>query len=243
MAEPDIAEKRVEITPGVPDGYAIGLDLGQAQDFTAVCVVQVSECERQMWTRTRFEREATLKRSIRTRRFSVVNVHRYPLGTSYSAIGQSVRGLVEQLKAGDRLPAIYADASGCGRPVVEAMREGGLKLTGVIITPGERVTKAGQYSNVPKKILASALDIAFDEDRLRITEDSPYSEILRTELQNFRVKKTAAGNDKLEAHRTGQHDDLVLACALAVWGAGARRFPLRPELRTQILKTNLFAGI
>ena len=37
------------------------------------------------------------------------------------------------------------------------------------------------------------------------------------ELQNFKVKFTRAGNDTYEAWRESDHDDLVLAAAMAAW--------------------------
>ncbi len=37
------------------------------------------------------------------------------------------------------------------------------------------------------------------------------------ELQNFRIKFTKAGNDTYEAWRESDHDDLVLAAAMAAW--------------------------
>lgn len=51
--------------------------------------------------------------------------------------------------------------------------------------------------------------------------------MLRAELLNFRVKinlKTA--HDFYEAWREGDHDDLVLAAALAAWGIGKQ--PMLP---------------
>ena len=37
------------------------------------------------------------------------------------------------------------------------------------------------------------------------------------ELQNFKIKFTRAGNDTYEAWRESDHDDLVLAAAMAAW--------------------------
>jgi hypothetical protein len=46
-----------------------------------------------------------------------------------------------------------------------------------------------------------------------------HAETLEMELQNFRVKITAAANETFEAWRERDHDDLVLALALAAWHA------------------------
>jgi hypothetical protein len=45
-------------------------------------------------------------------------------------------------------------------------------------------------------------------------------------LVNFRVKTTAAANEVYGALGAGQHDDLVLAVALAVWQAEREPPPL-----------------
>ncbi len=41
--------------------------------------------------------------------------------------------------------------------------------------------------------------------------------MLVEELQNFKLKITTAGNDTYEAWRESDHDDLVLAAAMAAW--------------------------
>jgi hypothetical protein len=58
--------------------------------------------------------------------------------------------------------------------------------------------------------------------------------LLVKELQNFRTKVTVAGTDPLEAWREGQHDDMVLAVALATW-AGEQA--LLDETTTQRRRT------
>jgi hypothetical protein len=46
----------------------------------------------------------------------------------------------------------------------------------------------------------------------------PFREILLTELENFRVKiNVNTGHETYEAWREREHDDLVLATALACW--------------------------
>jgi hypothetical protein len=48
----------------------------------------------------------------------------------------------------------------------------------------------------------------------------PLAEVLGRELQQFRVKvNLATGNESFEAWRERDHDDLVLATALACWYA------------------------
>jgi len=226
--EPVYVEDRHELTAGVSEGFTVGLDLGKSQDFTAVVIAEIIRCDRIHWKRTQFQQEASEHSRRRVYRYRIVNLHRYPRGTSYPDIQRGVKNLLAQLPAREKEPALFVDKTGVGAPVVDAMREMGIVLTAISITAGSTVRHIDSFNtNVSKSILASTLDIALGEDRLEITAAATGSEILKVELQNFRVKKTAAGNDTMEAWRESMHDDLVLAAALAIWGAENRPEPAR----------------
>lgn len=217
--EPKVVEKKDEITTGTFSGYVVGLDLGKSQDFTAISVAEVWACERLTWQRTEYETVLGVVRRRKVNRYRVVNVHRYPRGTSYPDIARSVQSVLAQLPVATSSPALFVDKTGVGAPVVDAMREMGIKLTAIGITGGSKPNRISEGNvNVPKSLLASSLDIAFAEDRLDLTADADASDALKAELQGFRVKKTASGNETMEAWREGVHDDLVLATALAIWG-------------------------
>ena len=77
---------------------------------------------------------------------------------------------------------------------------------------------------MPKRNLVSALQVAFSTGRLKIAKGLDLAKVLKEELLNFRMKiNLATGHDSYEAWREGEHDDLVLAAALAVWAADRRR--------------------
>ena len=61
------------------------------------------------------------------------------------------------------------------------------------------------------------LAIIFQAGRLKISRKLPEAAQLVEELQNFKIKVTLAGNDTYEAWRDSDHDDLVLAAAMAAW--------------------------
>ena len=84
--------------------------------------------------------------------------------------------------------------------------------------------------NVPKKTLVSALAVASQNKRLAVPRALPSSHTLTKEIANFRAKITpSTGHVTYEPAdwRSGSHDDLLLATALACWaptsGAGAVR--------------------
>jgi hypothetical protein len=120
---------------------------------------------------------------------------------------------------------LVIDATGVGEPVVE-MINGALNRArvrggwaAVSITGGSAVTQAGDARwRVAKKHLASVLVTLFQGRRLRIAP-GPETAVLVREAQNFHVKITQAGNETYESWRESEHDDLVLALALACWAA------------------------
>jgi hypothetical protein len=96
----------------------------------------------------------------------------------------------------------------------------------VTITSGHAVTQAEDRSwHVPKKELVTSLQVLMQSRRLQMARSLPDAAMLVRELQNFQVKITAAANETFGVWRDGQHDDLVLAVALASWW-GERNPPL-----------------
>jgi len=193
----------------MPRDYFVGLDLGQAADYTALVVLE----------RDMTDGEATT--------FAARHLERYPLHTSYPAIVFGVAELLARapLSAGAQL---VVDHTGVGRPIVDMLRRERLpgRMIPVTITGGAGVTKdpQGGYS-VPKRELVSTTQVLLQDGRLKIAPELPHAATLVRELENFRVTISQAGHDSYAAWREGTHDDLVLALALAVWG-GQRGQPM-----------------
>jgi hypothetical protein len=92
-------------------------------------------------------------------------------------------------------------------------------LCAVTITGGTQVSNVGLGRwRVAKIQLASTLVTLFEGRRLHIAE-VPETALLLREAQAFSVKITPAGNETFESWRESDHDDLVLALALACWAA------------------------
>jgi hypothetical protein len=190
----------------VPPVYLIGLDLGQAQDYSALCVVE----------RTHGPDVNEPARAVN--HYGVRHLHRWQLGTPYAAIVADVATLT----ARPPLPgaALVLDATGVGRAVVEMFRGANLpvKLVPATITAGHEAarTPGGGWS-VPKKDLVAVMQTLVQFRRFHVAPALAEAAALGRELQQFRVKVTAAGNETFEAWRERDHDDLVLAVALACW--------------------------
>ncbi len=216
--EHPVVDRRVDLVEKGSLGFVLGLDIGKSQDPTALALDEIVECERQVWERTAHEAQMGLRKATPVKRHRIVNLFRYPLGTPYPDVYRSVQSVLNQLPARRRTPDLVVDRTGVGAPVVDSMREMGLRPIAVGITAGNMVNEEGPYGfTVPKSILASTLDIALADDRLAITAAAAASDALKAELQGFHAKVSKAGTTSYEAWREGVHDDLVLAVALAVW--------------------------
>jgi hypothetical protein len=204
--------------------FYVGLDLGQAADYTALAVVQ-SVAERDP-ENGRIEKYLHLR-----------HLERYELGTPYPEIADKVAVLMrdEKLSPNEydptrhrvfrKEPEVIVDDTGVGRAVADFLRARGLKFRAVTITGGYEVNAVGggRY-RVPKRDLVGALEVPFHTGKLKIAEGMELWPPLKKELLNFRRKinlKTA--HDSYEHWREGDHDDLVLAAALACWWITRRR--------------------
>lgn len=207
-----------------PDySYIAGVDLGQSRDPSALIVakmtvgtIDIDRGSGRQVRRTYFEGGAT---------YDIGHIERLPLGTKYPAVVTHTRSVIAALQ-GERPKhdvALVVDRTGVGRAVGDLMTEETVGVAPVLvtITGGDAVTKAddGGYG-VPKRELASVIQALLQTSRLRLAEDQPFLEELKSELAGFRAKIKLSGSVSFEAGedwRSAAHDDLVLALALAVW--------------------------
>ena len=213
----------------------VGVDLGQQRDPTAICVVERGYVpagklyNASYWVKGR---ELYGAREPVKLEYHMRHLERPALGTSYVEVVERVVELLKSL--GDEELVLAVDTTGVGRPVADMLKERlerwleeerntCLHTAWITITGGDSVTKAeGGGIRVPKRDLASAPLVLMQNGQLKIAEALQLAPVLRRELLNFKVKITiATGHDSYEAWREGDHDDLVLAAALAVWSARA----------------------
>ena len=184
--------------------YFIGLDLGQAADYTAVAIV-----ERQL-RRPSHAGEAT---------YALRHLQRFALGTAYTEIVPAVTELTGRPPLAGHV-TLVVDQTGIGRAVVDMLRRQAVcSIVPVTITAGDSVTEGGDGSRrVPKKELVTCLQLLLQGRRLRMSRAIPECATLVRELENFRVRITAAAHETFGAGSEA-HDDLVVAVALACWWA------------------------
>ena len=112
---------------------------------------------------------------------------------------------------------LVVDATGVGVPVVDQLRQAGLSPIPVTITSGRRVKCVAGNWRVPKRALVGALIAALESGRLKVARGLPCGDALMCELRDFRVRITSHRHAAFGG--AAEHDDLVLAVALAVWRA------------------------
>ena len=127
-------------------------------------------------------------------------------------------------------PRVAVDQTGVGAPVVDLLRQASLNafLFPIHITAGATVNREGGVEYVPKRDLVSIAQVALQTERLKIAAELEAASVLVREMQNFQVKITDAANDTYGAWRTGMHDDLVLAVAMALYVGQKRGAPVMP---------------
>lgn len=207
--------------------FVLSVDIADANDYTALVILHGYT-----------KRDATTNET----RFDLVHAERFR-GVGYPEQTARIKERFLELERyarehhGDASATLLLDETGVGRPVRDMLQGAGLHPRGVLITGGDKATTEGSSDRVPKKELASALQVALQSKQLRIAQELPLAALLIKELEGFRVSISLSGhasfgNDVGAAPwRTADHDDLVLATAIGVWSLQYRRVPLVPRVR------------
>lgn len=203
----------------------IGLDLGQAKDYTALAIIE------RLRTGSGGKKEIT--------GLNCIHLQRWQLRTSYPAIVSDVVKMINNLDASrspDGRPILAIDATGVGAPVVDLFKRERIKaqLKPIQIVAGATISEEDGITRVPKRDLVSTVQVGLQNRTLKIASQLPESDTLSRELQNFSVKITDAANDIYGAWREGQHDDLVLAVALALWCADRPVYVQPPMAKSRL---------
>jgi hypothetical protein len=192
----------------------VGVDLGQAGDYTAI-------------TAAEFHPDIAYIRGL----------ERLPLGTPYTARDRSsVVSRVADIMALPQLKDAYLliDRTGVGRAVYDLFVEKGLKPIGITITGGNLVHPVMGGFSVPKRDLVFSLVALFQAGAIKIPGLSPEADTLVKELMNFKMKiKADTAHDSYEAWREGDHDDLVLSASLPCWFMNYRFNTKKPRKAAQ----------
>jgi hypothetical protein len=206
--------------PGERPRFCVGLDLGRQSDFSALASLEWGEY---LDTGPRPERI-----------YNCTTLRRWPLQTPYLQVARDTAAFFQGPPCYGPPPLLAVDATGAGDAVheliVREMARLGVRAgaVGCTITAGSAVTQSqdapGRW-RVAKKALCSTVQALMSRRRLRVAANMPETKLLLRELDSFKVKiNPETANESFEAWRERDHDDLVLALALACW-AGERLCP------------------
>jgi hypothetical protein len=141
---------------------------------------------------------------------------RLPAATRFPTVIQYTKKIIDGLPAKTPVTLIV-DVTGSGRPIMGMMMRQDIHLTPATITAGDDYNLVDGMWRIPKKVLASTLQVLLQESRLEFAAAMPAIPSLMADMLNFQVKVTTTANDAIELWREGKNDDLVLAVALAAW--------------------------
>lgn len=179
--------------------YWLGLDCGQANDFSALAIL------------SRFGN-----------RYDVVHLERLPLDMPYPQQIEHVFLQMHRAPLSKARRTLAIDYTGVGRPVVDLAQDRGLNPIAIAISGGNAVSWNDEQTRatVPKRDLVSVLQVFAQNDRLKVAHGLSAATIFAQELQDFKVKiDIRTAHASYGAWREGAHDDLVLAVAIALWTA------------------------
>jgi hypothetical protein len=196
--------------------FYVGLDLGQRQDHTAIALVE----------------RTGLERGGRGLKLGVRGVERVPLGTPYPKVVERAWEIVNDADVRGRC-CLVVDGTGVGAPVMDMLRAArlGCEICEVTITGGERAQQGfvggRERWSVPKRDLISGVQVLLERGDLRIARRCQEAGALVKELMDVRATTKQNGRVRMGADACGEHDDLVIAVALACWRAGRGQVGLR----------------
>jgi hypothetical protein len=188
--------------------FYVGLDLGQRYDHTAIALVE---------------------KDLRGTWLGVRGLERVALGTPYPKVVERVWEIVNGPDVRGKV-TLTVDGTGLGAPVIDMLRMArlGCEICEVIITGGERAQQVRgtcmERWNVPKRDLIAGVQLSLEKGELRIARRMQEAGALVRELVSVRQTTKANGRVRVGADACGEHDDLVIAVALACWGA--KRAPI-----------------
>jgi len=227
--------------------YYVGLDLGQARDYSALAII-----EEQLWVDPGWEEEilhkgdydrgltagwvspATITPSqvsealYRAGQFgrpaevplAVRHLERFELGTRYTDVVARVREIRDQDFLLNKAGVLLVDKTGVGAAVLDSFTHAGVGAWAITLHGGSAVSRDPQRPGyrVPKRDLVAVAQVLLQGGRLKIAAALPEAETLKKELLNFRAKiDPKTAHDSYAHWREGDHDDLVLAVSMAAW--------------------------
>lgn len=191
--------------------FSVGLDLGKVFDYSAISIL---------------EREG--------RNYTVKHLERLPIEMDYPSQVEHVYARMHKKPLERNETMLAIDHTGVGIAVFDMFIARGLNPIGITIHGGSSITWVKKKNSkslpnkarVPKRDLVTLLLVLSQNGRLKISKKLKLAPILTEELQDFKVRiSEKTGHDSYGAWREGEHDDLILSLACALWAAENQPYP------------------
>lgn len=199
--------------PGVPrvtgfSRYWLGVDLGQANDFTAICAIMDERLPTVIDGRVK----------IGPRERTVVFADKFR-GVSYTDVVQHLNRLRNAPPfAGKTELAI--DASSLGRVVSDQLWDQGVPHHAIQMTAGQEWNRKGRYINASKTHMIETTSVLFSAGDLTFAEGLPLRKEIESDIASFSLTTTAAGNQVITQSRNASgHGDLGISLIVAAWAS------------------------
>ena len=227
--------------------YYLGLDLGQARDYSALAIIEEQLYVGEAWAnevlhRQDYERGPSprwispadlspyqaglaLRLSHQFGRpaevpLAVRHLERFQLGTRYTDVVERVASIVRTPPLRKMPAVLLVDKTGVGASVLDSFTHAGIGTVAITLHGGSAVSRDPQRAGfrVPKRDLVTVTQVLLQDGRLKVAATLPEAETLRNELLNFRMKiDPRTAHASYEHWREGDHDDLVLSVSMAAW--------------------------
>ena len=218
---PIIAAEPADHAKGAHVAYALGIDLGQSIDPTAMALIEREVYGTADWQPIKGQMEgATNWRPGLGVRFTVRALKLLPLGTSYQAIVAEIGMRYEQTAQFGKTQLVF-DETGA-RAAGDMIRERIPNAVGCTLTASEKDARIGPRRwSISKPNMVTGLLAAIESGQLGAAKDLDQFETFKAHIVDLRRKVSNLGHFSFNA-REGQHDDFVTAGGLAWWCARHR---------------------
>lgn len=188
--------------------YWIGADLGQANDFSTVCVIKDQQlpiydgCQVALGQRGR----------------TIVYADKFR-GVSYVDVVDHLIKLRNAPPFGGKSDLVI-DGTSLGRVVSDMLFEQSVPHTAIQMTGGSDYTTKGRYCNASKTLMVENLAVLFASGELQFAHDLPLRDEIEEDLASFTTQTTAAGNQIITQSRNASgHGDLGIGLIVAAFAS------------------------
>jgi hypothetical protein len=253
--------------------YFLGLDLGQAQDYSALAIIEEQLYIGEAWANevlyqedydkgispgwvspaalTAYRAGLALRLSENYGRpaevpLAVRHLERFELGTKYTDVVDRVATLVRSDPLRHMPAILLVDKTGVGASVLDSFTQAGIGAAAITLHGGSSVTRDPQRAGyrVPKRDLITVTQVLLQNGQLKVAAGLPEAETLKKELLNFRVKiDPRTAHDSYEHWRENMNDDLVLAVSMAAWFRQYWNRHLDTGLARRLRRTSAMMGV